>query len=202
MKHLSGTSSLTTRKNLPDSSVLPIRHHAFTSTVFVLILILITVSTGGCNSVDEHEDVTSNTSGESASKVRDQIDGKWLITRSDRDYSVEDFLAIGWKKSKQLEIEALPNSIDAWYGFYMQKDIELRFYDSHEAAIEHGVPPAQETIKKDAGARIGAATVWTVNIALYGAYAVAGNVVMMCELELASCEALIDALETTESNES
>ena len=160
------------------------------------------MSTGGCNSVDEHEDVTSNTSGESASKVRDQIDGKWLITRSDRDYSVEDFLAIGWKKSKQLETEALPESIDAWYGFYMRKDIELRFYDSHEAALAHGVPPAQETINKDAGARIGAATVWTVNIALYGAYAVAGNVVMMCELELASCEALINALEAAGPNSS
>ena len=202
MKHLSGTSSLTTRKNLPDSSVLPIRHHTFTYTVFILILILTTVSTASCNSVDKHEGVTSNASGESASELRDQIDGKWLITRSDRDYSVEDFLAIGWKKSKQLETEALPNSIDAWYGFYMQKDIELRFYDSHEAAIEHGVPPAQKTIKKDAGARIGAATVWTVNIALYGAYAVAGNVVMMCELELASCEVLIDALVATGPNSS
>ena len=137
---------------------------------------------------------------ESSSELQDQIEGKWLITQPDRIYSVEDFLAIGWKKSKQLETEALPNSIDAWYGFYMQKDIELRFYDSHEAAIEHGVPPAQETIKKDAGARIGAATVWTVNIALYGAYAVAENVVMMCELELASCEALINALVATESN--
>ena len=64
------------------------------------------------------------------------------------------------------------------------------------------MPPAQATIKKDAGVRIGAATVWTVNIALYGAYAVAGNVVMMCELELASCEALINAMVTTESNAS
>jgi len=200
MKHLSGTSALTTRKNLPDSSVLPIRYHAFTYTVFILILILTTVSTGGCNSVDEQEGVTSNASVKSTSELRDQIDGKWLINRSDRNYSVEDFLAIGWKKSKQLETEALPNSIDAWYGFYMQKDIELRFYDSHEAALAHGVPPAQETIKKDAGARIGAATVWTVNIALYGAYAVAGNVVMMCELELASCETLINALIAAKSN--
>ena len=102
---------------------------------------------------------------------------------------------MGWKKSKQLETETLTNSIDAWYGFYRQKDIELRFYESHEAAVAHGVGPAQETMGRGAGARIGAATVWTVNISLYGAYAVAGNVVMMCELELASCEALVDALE-------
>ena len=157
---------------------------------------------GGCNSGDDQISTNSGPSSESPSELLDQIEGKSLITQTDRHYSVEDFLAIGWKKSKQLEVETLPESVDAWYGFYMQKDIELRFYDSHEAALTHGVPPAQETIKKDAGVRIGAATVWTVNIALYGAYAVAGNVVMMCELQLASCEALINAMVTTESNTS
>ena len=157
-------------------------------------------ATGGCNSSDELMETISDDPGESSSDLRDQIDGKWLITQPDRVYSVDDFLAIGWKKSKQLDKKTLTKSIDAWYGFYTQKDIELRFYDSHEAALAHGVPHAQETIKKDAGARIGAATVWTVNIALYGAYAVAGNVVMMCELELASCETLINTLVATESN--
>ena len=169
---------------------------------FGMLILLAVTALGACNSRDEHVETISDASGESSSQLRDQIDGQWLITHPDRSYSVEDFLAIGWKKSKQLDIETLPHSIDAWYGFYMQKDIELRFYDSHDAALAHGVPPAQETIKKDAGARIGAATVWTVNIALYGAYAVAGNVVMMCELELASCEALINTLASTGSNAS
>ena len=177
-----------------------LQSYRFIQVIFSALILIGTL--GGCNSRDDQMDANSAASSESPSELLDQIDGKWLITQTDRHYSVEDFLAIGWKKSKQLEVETLPESIDAWYGFYMQKDIELRFYDSHEAALTHGVPPAQETIKKDAGVRIGAATVWTVNIALYGAYAVAGNVVMMCELELASCEALINAMVTTESNAS
>ena len=45
------------------------------------------------------------------------------------------------------------------------------------------VPLAEEISKKDTGARIGGLN--TVRTG-YGAYAVAGNVVMMCELELSS----------------
>ena len=186
--------------SLADYAVHPFRRYTFTPLVFAILILLMATAAAGCKSSDELIETISDGLGKSSSELRDQIDGKWLITQPDRLYSVEDFLAIGWKKSKQLDKETLAKSIDAWYGFYMQKDIELRFYDSHEAALAHGVPPAQETIKKDAGARIGAATVWTVNIALYGAYAVAGNVVMMCELELASCETLINALVAAESN--
>jgi len=188
--------------NLPSNPVHPLSRYRSVAIVFVMLILLGAMVVTGCNSHDEHMETDSAAPSQSSSELRDQIDGKWLITQADRHYSVEDFLAIGWKKSKQLDVETLLHSTDAWYGFYMQKDIELRFYDSHNAALAHGVPPAQETIKRDAGVRIGAATVWTVNIALYGAYAVAGNVVMMCELELASCEALVNALVSTESNAS
>ena len=200
MKDIHATSSPVRRMSLPNNPMHRLQPYRFIQVIFAALILLGTL--GGCNSGDDQISTNSGPSSESPSELLDQIEGKWLITQTDRHYSVEDFLNIGWKKSKQLEVETLPESIDAWYGFYMQKDIELRFYDSHEAALKHGVPPAQETIKKDAGVRIGAATVWTVNIALYGAYAVAGNVVMMCELELASCEALINALVITESNTS
>ena len=63
--------------------------------------------------------------------------------------------------------------------------------------MQHGVPLALESLKKDPGARIGGVN--TVRTG-YSAYAVVGNVVMMCELELASCETLINALVATESN--
>jgi len=200
MKDIRAISSPVRRMNLTNNLMHGLKSYRFIQVIFSAVILIGTL--GGCNSGNDQKSTNSAASGESRSELLDQIEGKWLITQPDRHYSVEDFLAIGWKKSKQLEVETLPESIDAWYGFYMQKDIELRFYDSHEAALKHGVPPAQETIKKDAGVRIGAATVWTVNIALYGAYAVAGNVVMMCELELASCEALINTMVTTESNAS
>ena len=57
--------------------------------------------------------------------------------------------------------------------------------------MKHGAPLAEKIVKKDSGARIGGVN--TVRTG-YGAYAVAGNVVMMCELELSSCETLINAL--------
>jgi len=133
----------------------------------------------------------SDAPGASPAELRDEVDGKWLITQQDRVYTLEDLLAAGWKKSKQLETDTLANSIDVWYGFFQQKDIELRFYESHEAAVEHGVGPADEMIGRKAG-RTGAPHLKTVE---FGAYAIAGNVVMMCELELAPCETLIDALE-------
>ena len=200
MKDMHATSSLVRQINLPNNRMQGLKPYRFIQVIFAALILLGTLV--GCNSGDDQMSTNSDPPVESSSELLDEIDGKWLITQPDRVYSVEDFLAIGWKKSKQLEVETLSHATDAWYGFYMQKDIELRFYDSHEAALTHGVPPAQETIKKDAGVRIGAATVWTVNIALYGAYAVAGNVVMMCELELASCESLINAMVTTESNAS
>ncbi len=155
--------------------------------VILVLAALLALSALGCGGDD-----AANAPG--ALSVEDEIGTGSLIAHSDRVYTVDDFLEVGWKKSKHLETDTLENAIDAWYGFYNRKDIELRFYESHDTAIAFGVEPAQETTQRGTGGRIGAATVWTPNISLYGAYAVAGNVVMMCELELASCETLIDAL--------
>ena len=166
-------------------------YSSFYRVVLLVLAALIAAFVIGCGG----EDASAKAPDGSSAEPQDEAEGESLITQPGRVYSVDDFLAVGWKKSKQLETETLANAIDAWYGFYNRKDIELRFYESHDAAVAFGVGPALETTKRGTGARIGAATVWTVNISLYGAYAVAGNVVMMCELELASCEALIDALE-------
>lgn len=163
---------------------------SFHPVILLAIATMLILAVAGCGGDDAAADAPDTASAD----VQDGADVDSLITQPDRVYSVEDFLAVGWKKSKQLETDSLDGAIDAWYGFYSQKDIELRFYESHDAAIEFGVGPAKETTQRGTGARIGAATVWTVNIALYGAYAVAGNVVMMCELELSSCESLIDSL--------
>ena len=88
----------------------------------------------------------------------------------------------------------LSESTEIWYGFFNQKDIEIRFYQSHESALEHGVPLAEESLQMDAGARIGGVN--TVRTG-YSAYAVAGNAVMLCELDVSSCETLINALEAS-----
>ena len=114
------------------------------------------------------------------------------IFHADRTFTTDSFVAAGWKKSKEYDTATVPESTEIWYGFFNQKDIEIRFYQSHESALEHGVPLAQESLQMDAGARIGGVN--TVRTG-YSAYAVAGNAVMLCELDVSSCETLINALE-------
>ena len=114
------------------------------------------------------------------------------IFHADKTFTTDSFMAAGWKKSKEYETATVPESTEIWYGFFNQKDIEIRFYQSHESALEHGVPLAEESLQMDAGARIGGVN--TVRTG-YSAYAVAGNAVMLCELDVSSCETLINALQ-------
>ena len=137
------------------------------------------------------------TDGESAdNSVEDAVDAPALspIFHADKTFTTDSFMAAGWKKSKEYDTATVPESTEIWYGFFNQKDIEIRFYQSHESALEHGVPLAQESLQMDAGARIGGVN--TVRTG-YSAYAVAGNAVMLCELDLSSCETLINALEAS-----
>lgn len=116
------------------------------------------------------------------------------IFHADKTFTTDSFMAAGWKKSKEYDTATVPESKEIWYGFFNQKDIEIRFYQSHESALEHGVPLAEESLQMDAGARIGGVN--TVRTG-YSAYAVAGNAVMLCELDVSSCETLINALEAS-----
>ena len=109
----------------------------------------------------------------------------------EQTFTTDSFVAAGWKKSKEYDPSTVPESTEIWYGFFDQKDIEIRFYETHESALVYGVPLAKEALLIDPGARIGGVN--TVRTG-YSAYAVVGNVVMLCELALSSCETLISAL--------
>ena len=117
-------------------------------------------------------------------------EGLRLITRPGAIYTIDDLVAVGYKKNKQFEVDLVPGANDIWYGFFQQKDIEVRFYDSHASALEFGVEPAEEVIAKKAGQRDFLIPV----VNLYPAYAVVGNTVMLCERQLSTCEALIETL--------
>ncbi len=162
---------------------------------YLIMAALFVVSVVGCGSDGGATQADGDASSSSSAAAEEETEDSGLIVHPGLVYSLDDFVGVGWKKSDQLSTETLANATDVWYGFYNQKDIEIRFYVSHEAAVEHGVGPAKETVARGGGARGGAHAVWTPNIALYGAYAVAGNVVMMCELDITPCEALVDALE-------
>ena len=74
---------------------------------------------------------------------------------SDRVYTIEDLFAVGFKKNKQYDVEGLPAGVDAWSGFwgldpFDRSDYEVRFYASHEDAVEYGTPLAEEVAGEDA----------------------------------------------------
>ena len=135
-------------------------------------------------------------------------EGFQKITASDRILTIDDLKAIGYKTSKQYEVEGLPSAVDAWLGFwgpdpYSRKDYELRFYASHADAVEHGVPLADEATgekawdyKDNPTWEQGAKDRWQLERVGMGAvgahvasgpspkyadFAVFGNIAMLCE---------------------
>ena len=113
-----------------------------------------------------------------------------LITNASKNYTMDDLAAIGFKKSKQFSTETLPRATDIWYGFFNQRDIEVRVYESHEDALEFGVEPAEIAIDFKPGQ-----TDYLIPVVnRYPAFAVVGNMVMLCERQLATCQDLIAEL--------
>jgi len=134
---------------------------------------------------------------------------------SDRAFSIEDFFAVGFKKSKQYNVEELPEAIDAWFGFWTQegaspKEYEIRFYASHDDAVEAGTAPAEDVTGENANLGEEAA-VWkeghkdrrtiydyrAAPTAKYQDFAIFGNAVLLCEGKnpaesLDNCASLID----------
>lgn len=148
------------------------------------------------------------------------------MTPSDRVLAIADFMDVGFKTDRQYDIAELPAGVDAWMGFwgsdpYSRKQYELRFYPSHEDAVEHGPALAEEVTGEDAEEyrknptwKEGAKDRWQSAIGAtgaihgpmpsgpspkYGDYVIFGNVLMLCEGSdsgqgLERCEALIRAL--------
>jgi len=116
-----------------------------------------------------------------------------------RTFDIEAFFAVGFKQSKRYNVEELPGAIDARFGFWTQegaapKEYEIRFYPSHDDAIEAGTAPAEDVAGPDANLKEEAA-VWkeghkdrrtiydyrAAPTAKYQDFAIFGNVVLLCE---------------------
>ena len=152
----------------------------------------------GCGSQEETPAPADETAAEAPTATVERAAGELsVIVRPDRVYTIDDVVAAGWKKSKQFSTETVPHSTDIWYGFFNRKDIEVRVYASHEDALEHGVAPADEAVARVGAQRGG----WDLldaggaSIAKYQAYAIVGNLLMLCETELAICESLIEQMD-------
>ena len=149
----------------------------FTLTLGILI------ACGGQNSTSE--DPSAKEGGTSS------------ILLSDRNFTPDSFVQAGWKKSKQYDTATVPESTEIWYGFFNQKDIEIRFYETHEAAIELGIPAATSSIegavKRSKGGKL--LDFSGGSFTGYAYYLVAGNAVLLCEFDRTRCDQLIANIE-------
>ena len=119
-----------------------------------------------------------------------------VVARPDNTFTLDSIVSAGWKKSKQLSAETLSGTDEVWYGFFDQKDIEIRIYASHEEALALGLNPAEEAIGRlGTSAHAGGKLDQSRSRTGYDAFVVVGNLVMLCELDVSTCEALISRLE-------
>lgn len=166
-----------------------------------LIATLIIVVAVGCGTADDDAPNGGDTQG-AVAEVAEVVDESAVVTIGDRPelraytrpgstYTVDDFVDAGWKKNKEYDLDTLPEATGAFFGFYNRKDIELRMYPSHEIAMVAGKDSAETAIRTEKLSGRGAGF---SSVTLYGAYVVAGNTVMLCEISVSDCTDLLDAI--------
>lgn len=167
-----------------DTGVKRTMYSRSTSTLIAAAVALLVVACGS-----DGLSGAASEQGDLAPPVDSDKAGTSTIIDNGGIYTIEDFEAAGYKKVTQFDLETLPGATDAWYGFANQKDFEIRVYPSHQVALDERVEPPEVAIGKGA-------VPWqkAPPVRLFS-YAVVGNVVMLCELEVASCEALVAQLE-------
>ena len=120
------------------------------------------------------------------------------ITLPDSVFTADDVAAVGWKKSKELSPETLPGVTNVWYGFYQQRDVEVRVYASQGEAISLGQELAEVASGRrkpstmiDSGAITNAQTNTRTS---YLSYAIVGNLILLCEIKIEDCQSLLDGI--------
>ena len=162
---------------------------ALLATLITVFSLLIACGSGS----DSADDVAAP-----ATEADDALAEVSRILATEKSFTFDDYVAAGWKKSKQYDTETVPQATDIWYGFFNAKDIEVRFYESHEIAKTAGFENAAEAIDQSfrEGGQYGASNRGAGSSAVtkYKAFVVAGNTVMLCEQSVDSCIALADVL--------
>lgn len=132
---------------------------------------------------------------ESGAAVGTQAEEGPLVLRSGDTFTVDSFVEGGWKKSKEFSTETVPLSTSIWYGFYSHRDVEIRFYGSHADALTAGVESALAAIGRSPNSNIGGGIITSAgNRTQYNDYLVAGNAVVLCQIDIVPCEDLVAAI--------
>jgi hypothetical protein len=168
----------------------------------ILGLILSTLFVFGCGSSDD------------ASSQSDDGPKYFEIINADKTYTMDDIKTAGLKGTKTFKTDAVdkktgeaitPGATNIVLGFFKgpsgPKDIEVRFYSSHQDAVDLGQAPAESITEKPSNL-VGNSSVTTLADAgvgmkgstKYGGYAINGNIVILCERELQACLDFIEKL--------
>jgi hypothetical protein len=117
-----------------------------------------------------------------------------MTAKSDSIFTIDDVISTGWKSSKEFPPDELEGVSAVWFGFFQQKNLEVWIYDTHDDAKRLGVGRAEEIVAATRGVSFGGAGPYMKQTTHYGAYGVVGNLIILCESEVAVCEDLAAAL--------
>ena len=164
--------------------------HNIKFLLLLVVLAAISIPAVACGSSNGDESVSD-------SVVEPEIDAVQM-TLPDSVFTADDVAAVGWKKSKELSSETLPGVSSVWYGFYQQRDVEVRVYESQSEAISLGQELAdlhsgrrKPSSMIDSGAITNAQTSTRTS---YLTYAIVGNLILLCEIKIEDCQGLIDSI--------
>tara|TARA_Y100001934_G_C12189879_1_gene695865 strand:- start:151 stop:723 length:573 start_codon:yes stop_codon:yes gene_type:complete len=123
------------------------------------------------------------------------------ISDFERLLTVDDVIAIGWKKGKTYDVEGLEGADSAFMGFWELSGVgllnyEVRIYPSHADAVDLGIKFAENASGVDAALNVDDA-LWDEGVRdrriivgggsrgsqnpRYGDYVIVGNMVILCE---------------------
>ena len=174
------------------------------ATALAAFILAIVIACGGGNS----DQTASQPDSTDAANQR--------IVNSSATLTVDDLIDLGMKRGKEYDVSTLNGATAAYLFFWRVQNVaveyEIRFYSSHDDAVNLGTAPAQEGSGPDAIIDIDDAT-YKEGIRdrrtifdfraepkpKYGAYGIYANTVMLCEGRDEEeawnrCQALINAL--------
>ncbi len=161
--------------------------HNFKFSLLLIVLATISIAAVACGSSNSDESV--------ADSVVDPDVEAVPITLPDGVFTVVDVEAAGWKNSKELSPETLPGATSVWYGFYQQRDVEVRVYESQAEAISQGQDLADTATgrrKPNSMIDTGTTNAQTTTRTSYLSYGIVGNMILLCEIKIEDCQGLLD----------
>ena len=150
------------------------------------VLAFSVISIIGCGSND------TETLGDASYSSESEEDPVQIINPSGV-FTADDVVTAGWKKSKQLSPETLPDAVSVWYGFYNQRDVEVRIYKTHETAVSSGMGPADDATGRGKPAPFAVGGISATRMS-YTTYAIVGNLILLCEVKIEDCQGLLDTI--------